>query len=262
MVGRRRKPGLVVPNISGFESRLLSLGYTPGTTRGMLKVVGNVGRWLALEGLTASDFNESRVGPFVKYRHDAGYRQKKDRSVFTLLMAFLREQGVLPAALVKPPTALQVFFRGYRQWLTDECDLAKMTILRYVNLARRFLDITDGERSDMRDPSVLRGSDVAAFMLLESGRVSLGSARGHVAELRSLLRYIHLRHVTELDLAISVPSVAGWRDAGQPDSLAASEVEKLVGFCDGTRASATRDLAILLLLTRWGLQSIEVVRLK
>lgn len=59
----RRKPGLMVPNISGFESRLSSLGYTPGTTGGMLKVVGHVGNWLALEGLTVSDFNERRVGP-------------------------------------------------------------------------------------------------------------------------------------------------------------------------------------------------------
>lgn len=63
MVGTRRKPGRMVPNILEFESRLSSLGYTPGTTGGMLKVVGNVGNWLVLEGLTVSDFNERRVEP-------------------------------------------------------------------------------------------------------------------------------------------------------------------------------------------------------
>src|SRR5699024_6989993 len=68
--------------------------------------------------------------------------------------------------------------------------------------------------------------------------------------------------LVQLDLAAGVPSVAGWRDADLPVSLVPSEVEQLVASCTGSRSSDARDRAILLLLARLGLRSIEVARLQ
>ena len=60
-----------------------------------------------------------------------------------------------------------------------------MTVLRYETIARHFLQeqITDGGGGFA--PAGLTGADINAFLLRECSRVSAGSAKGRVAELRS-----------------------------------------------------------------------------
>jgi site-specific recombinase XerD len=108
----------------------------------------------------------------------------------------------------------------------------------------------------------LTGAEVSAFLLAESARLSLGSTKGRVGELRSLLRFLHMRGLTVLALAQSVPSVAGWRDTGLPETMTRAEVERLLLTCDRSSVVGVRDHAILMLLARLGLRSIEVARLE
>jgi site-specific recombinase XerD len=134
-------------------------------------------------------------------------------------------------------------------------------VLRYETLARRFL----GERvasGNERGAENLTGADVSAFLVRECARVSVGSAKGRVAELRSFLRFLHLRGFTELALADAVPPVAGWRETGIPQTIARGEVERLLDGCDRSRLDGVRDFAILMLLARLGLRSVEVARLE
>jgi integrase/recombinase XerD len=220
MSGTRRKSGELGPYIRGFESALLTAGYTSGATRNMLSVAGQLGRWLAAEGLVLADFDEEKVATFVAARRAAGYRQVQHRGVFVALLDFLRNEGAIAAAAaaVASPTRLESVVLGYRRWLRNERNLAEATALRYENLARRFLRSSDGG-GQLIDLAGLRGGQVSSFMLADSGRVSLGSARGRVAELRSLLRYLYLTERIGLDLASCVPPVAGWRDAHLPESV-------------------------------------------
>src|SRR6185503_5480861 len=64
----------------------------------------------------------------------------------------------------------------------------------------------------------LTGTDIVAFLLQESDRLSVGSVKGRVAELRSLLKFLYLQGLTPRPLATVVPPVAGWRDTGVPES--------------------------------------------
>jgi integrase/recombinase XerD len=261
MSGTRRKPGELGPFIEGMRARLLASGYTVGASSNMLMVVGQLGRWLGSEGLTIADVDEEKVELFIAARRAAGYRQIQHRSVFAVLLAFLREKGVVPVVAILSPSAVETMIEQYRRWLIDERDLAATTVLRYENLARRFLH-GDQPEGRLIDLTALGGAQVSAFILAESGRVSLGSARGRVAELRSLLRYLYISGQIGWDLAGSVPSVAGWRDAHLPVSLSPTQVEAMVASCDDTQPTGRRDRAILLLLARLGLRSIEVARLK
>jgi hypothetical protein len=52
MAGTRRKPGQLGGHVDGYRSYLLALGYTPETVRGQLKVLGQLGRWMAARGVT------------------------------------------------------------------------------------------------------------------------------------------------------------------------------------------------------------------
>jgi len=146
--------------------------------------------------------------------------------------------------------------------MLQERGLAVTTVLRYENTARRFLQqqaMTDGAL----EPTRLTGVDINAFLLRECGRVSAGSAKGRVAELRSVLRFLYLRGVTPLRLGAAVPPVGGWRLATlPPPAMPVPEVQSLLDSCDRSTDVGVRDFAIMTLVARLGLRSIEVARLE
>ena len=118
------------------------------------------------------------------------------------LLSYLREAGVV-AAVQPPTTPLELLLAQYRKWLVDERGIAASTVLRYVNTARRFLS-EQAMVEGVFTPTTLTGSDVNAFLLRECSRGSAGSAKGRVAELRSLLRFLYLQGITPLRLGTAV----------------------------------------------------------
>ena len=136
-----------------------------------------------------------------------------------------------------------------------------MTVLRYETLARRFLSgrVSATDELGVAD---LDGAVVSRFLLGECGRVCLGSAKGKVAELRSLLRFLHVRGLVARSLAESVPGVAGWRETTIPPTMPRADIERLLAGCDRSTLGGARDHAMLMLLARLGLRSIEIARLQ
>jgi integrase len=63
-------------------------------------------------------------------------------------------------------------------------------------------------------------------------------------------------------LAVAIPPVAGWHGATIPKTITASEVDTLIVSCDLSTAIGMRDAAVLLLVARLGLRSVEVVNLE
>lgn len=248
------------PYIAGFQARLLELGYTPGTVRNMLKIVGDLGRWMDREGLEAGDLSDASIDAFLGACRARGARRVPGVRSFVPLLAYLRREGVLsdPAP---PSTPVEVLVADYRQWLIVDRGLAAATVLRYENLARRFLAERAAE-SDNGFVEDLSGSHVITFLLRETARVSVGAAKGRVAELRSLLRFLYLQGWTASALATAVPPVAGWHDTGVPAGIAADDVQRLLDGCDRTDPLGIRDFAILQLVARLGLRSAEVARLE
>ena len=104
----------------------------------------------------------------------------------------------------------------YRWWLVTDRGLAEATVVRYVKLARLFLNQRLTGRGGLES---LSGADVVVFLLAESERLSVGSVKGRVGELRSLLRFLYLQGLTPRSLAAAVPPVAGWRDTGVPKAI-------------------------------------------
>jgi integrase len=128
-----------------------------------------------------------------------------------------------------------------------------------VKLARSFLNQRLTGRGGLES---LSGADIAAFLLAESQRLSVGSVKGRVGELRSLLRFLYLQGLTPRPLGAAVPPVAGWRDTGVPKGIPAGDVQRLLDSCDRRDPAGIRDYAILMLVARLGLRSAEVARLE
>lgn len=261
MSGTRRKAGRLELQVEGYRVWLVQRGYTPATIVNMLKDLGQVGVWLCAEGLTAENLNEERIASFLSARRAAGVRRVPGPRAMVPLLSFLRDAGLVPetAPLATPLDALLI---QYRSWLTQQRGLAAATVLRYENTARRFLaeqSLTGGVFA----PAALTGADVNAFLLRECARVSAGSAKGRVAELRSILRFLYLQEITQLRLGTAVPPVGGWRLATLPPAaMPAAHVQLLLDSCDRNSMVGIRDFAILMLVARLGLRSIEVARLE
>ena len=260
MSGTRRKAGQLWPHVEGYREWLTLRGYTPGTVRNMLKDLGQVGLWLAAEGLNAEDLNEEHVAAFQSARRRVGRSGSPGPRAFVPLMSYLRESGAVPerAPLVTPLGAL---LASYRSWMIQERGLALTTVLRYENTARRFLQ--ESSVGGVFAPEALTGADINAFLLREFARVSAGSAKGRVAELRSVLRFLYLHDMTGLSLGASVPAVGGWRFAALPPAgLSAADVQLLLDSFDRSTLIGVRDFAIVMLVSRLGLRSIEVARME
>jgi hypothetical protein len=181
MSGTRRKPGRMSAYIAGFGAWLLAAAYTPGTVRNMLKDAGHLGRWMERADIEAAQLDWDLVEAFRRARSAQEARRVPGLRAFRPLMEYLEAQGVIPPA-VPPSTPVSEVVASYHAWLARR-GLAPATVLRYENLARRFLQ----ERYDAVGEEFVErlvGPDVMAFLLRQCGRVSLGAAKGRVAELR------------------------------------------------------------------------------
>jgi site-specific recombinase XerD len=76
--------------------------------------------------------------------------------------------------------------------------------------------------------------------------------------MRSFLGYLFQTGRTRTNLAMAVPTVAGWRLSELPRYLEVAQVEKLLRSCDRRRKIGKRNYAVLLLLARLGLRAGEV----
>jgi hypothetical protein len=142
------------------------------------------------------------------------------------LLTFLREVGVVPVPQVSASPVESMLGR-YRSWMESERGLSASTMLRYENTARRFL-AEQAMAGGVFAPDGLTGVDLNVFLLRECARVSAGSAKGRVAELRSLMRFLHLHGVTAIKLGGAVPPVGGWRFASVPPTMAPGDVQRLL----------------------------------
>jgi site-specific recombinase XerD len=259
MTGRPRKPGAMGPFIEGYWAWLTERGYSPGTVIHLLAMAGALGRWMDTRGIVVGDLNRPVIAEFRSARHAAGMRCVPGAHGLDRLLEFLGQQGVL-AVSVPAADPVEEWVQRYRRWLVDERGLAEATVERYVKLARLFL--TQRSTGSVHCVENLTGTDIVAFLLEESERLSVGSVKGRVAELRSLLKFLYLQGLTPRLLTTVVPPVAGWRDTGVPRAIPAADVQLLLDSCDRSDSVGVRDFAMLMLVARLGLRSAEVARLE
>lgn len=256
----RRKPGRMEGHIEPFREWLRAAGYTPGSTRGLLMVMGQLGRWMQSnvgEGaeLTLADLDS--FGEWLRCRSSRVPRLRGNDP----LRSYLVGAGAVRPPATPPLGEVEALIDGFRRWMIDERGLAAGTVLRYEKTARRFLN-EHHLACGARFITELTARDVVGFLVVECGRVSAGLAKGRVAELRALLRFLFLRGLTPRSLAVAIPPVAGWHGTTIPKTITAARIEELIASCDTSTSTGRRDRAVLLLVARLGLRSVEVVNLE
>ena len=74
----------------------------------------------------------------------------------------------------------------------------------------------------------LTSAEVSGYMLEAGSRLVVESAKREAADLRTLLRFLYLNGIVEIDLGGAMPSVATWRGTRLPPTMSVAEVDSLL----------------------------------
>jgi integrase/recombinase XerD len=185
--------------------------------------------------------------------------QRQERRALELLMHFVRDQGICPAAPVEAIPA-DVVVEGFTTYLRQDQGLAAATVEHYTAATHRFLVWRFGHGA-VRLGDLGQGDSIA-FVQSEARRLCPAALKNVVNALRSFFRYAQFRGEVAAGLAAGVPAVASWTSTPSiPKAISAEHAERAIASCNDQTAVGRRDRAVLLLLARLGLRACEIVRL-
>jgi site-specific recombinase XerD len=240
-----------------FASLLSKRGYTRRTIRRQLQAVAGLSRWLEKQGLQVDDLDEASLSGFEEQAPQSGDAFRRLRAVYPILLADLREIGVIePSPSTRPDSALDCALDDFSQYLVEQRGLMPRTITGYRRVIRDFLEKRFGSGPIL--PGELSSADVRQFVLR---RAQAGCARDAASALRNFLRSLRLAGEIDTDLVAAVPALAT-RPAKLPEALEPEQARRLLDSCDLGSGEGLRDYAILLLLARLGLRAGEVVAMR
>ncbi len=227
----------------GFGLELVARGYRPGSAAAQLRLMADASGWLAARGLGPGDLTEGLVEQLMDERRRSGSSRLFSPRALLPLLEYLRGLGVAPPAVSVVATPIEELVERYSAYLLQQRGLALSTVRNYVGVARVFLAWREAAVGGL-DLERLDAAAVTQFVLAESQRSCVGSAKCMVTRLRVFLRFLHVAGEIDQALMDAVPSVAGWRLAGLVKALDARSVTRLLASCDRrtrVRAQGFRD---------------------
>ena len=198
MTGRPRKPGAMGPFIEGYRAWLTERGYSPGTVIHLLAMAGGLGRWMDIRGIALAIWIGRDSRSSAAHRRVSGMRWVPGARGLDRLLEFLEQQGVLVTPVPAGGPVEELVDR-YRRWLVERTWAGRGHGRAVCETGAPVLDAAYGWISVRLEK--LTGTDIVAFLLQESERLSVGSVKGRVAELRSLLRFLYLQGLTPRPLS-------------------------------------------------------------
>jgi site-specific recombinase XerD len=255
----RMREGMLGIYLDTLAGQLEREGYARYTVWLQLRVVADFGRWLTRKGIAVEEITREHTKQYLQYQVRQQHAKLGYTAALKRLLSLLRQVGVIAKETI-PDTPIDKVTREFGVYLQQERVLAPMTVICYVPFGGRFLvdRFAGGSKLDL---SVLCAEDVVKFVQRQAPRLHLKRAKLMTTALRSFLQYARYKGYISLDLAASVPAVASWTMATIPRSLPPEHVELVLAHCNRETCLGRRDYAILMLLARLGLRSLEVASL-
>jgi integrase/recombinase XerD len=254
--------GPLAPFAAGIEEMLLAEGYLEGSARVLMRLMGELSRWLQRRRLGASDLSEEVIERFFDEGGGRGCQRRSRRSL-ELVAAHLCSLGVVAPRGTVPSgrTPVEAELLGaFGVWCLGQRGLTRTTTDQYVRRAATFLELwrPDGDVA----VAELDGRGVLGTVRAAAEVMPAPSLRCMVTALRSFLRFLYVTGRAPAPLATVVPPLKSWPRTALPSPVPAQEARKLVAACDTTTGRGRRDAAVLLVLMRLGLRAGEVARLE
>lgn len=246
-----RVTGPLAPFADGLQRSLLDQGYTPLSTANLLRLAAHLSRWMQARRVSTA-LTPTLVEQFVHQRRRTYTQFRSSRSLRPML-SYLAAVGAIAWTEPERRPASPVL-RRYVEYLTTERGLTAPSVRQYTATAARFLAARAARPR-------LTAADVTDFILCASRQYSVGTTKLMVSALRAFLRYLYIAGAIDADCRGAVPPVAGWRCAGVPPEMPATDVAPVLAACNRQTAVGCRDYAVLLLVARLGLRAGEAAAL-
>jgi site-specific recombinase XerD len=258
---RRLQDNPLVSHLAPFATSLVENGYVMSSVKSKLSFLASFGQWLERRRLSITDFDEQLAERFIVYKRRKGRVHRGNRETLLQFLDHLRKRDAVPGPTpTRDDSPLAAILTRYERHLRSERGLAAATVINYLPCIRKFL--MERFREKPLVVREVRSSDVSGFLLRHAPTMSPRRAQLVTAAFRSFFRFLFQDGQLQVNLALSVPSVADRRLATVPKYLSPDQVERMLGTCNRQTATGRRDYAILLLLARLGLRAGEVVSLQ
>ncbi|UVI36421.1 tyrosine-type recombinase/integrase [Brevibacterium spongiae] len=240
---------------------LAAQGYTPGTSAGILNLLGRLSLWMQQVGAEADDLSQELLDRFIVAERSRDFVCTTVKHSMSTMRRFLVDAGYLALidAAVGPMTPAQAAVAQWASWMRDQRGLAEKTIAARCHYAAGLLDVImvpDGNVEWGRLDAPVVNAYVA-----ERGRGYGLVSRAHIVDaVRCLLRWALSTGHLDRDLAPGILKPPGTRH-GLPRGVSAEQVTALLAVCDPATAIGARDRAVVMILVRLGLRAGEVARL-
>ena len=258
----RTPEGPLASHIRPFGKWAFEQGYVWYSVHRRVLLAAGFSHWLQQRGVTVEDVCWEHPAQYLRHRARHQYIAYSDPPSLKQFMEFLRRDGIIAVAKTDFQSATPVghCVQEFETHLRDQRALATATVSHYTSFIRRFLKERFGNKTVRLGN--LRADDVLGFVRRQSQQMRFKWAKLMTTALRCFFQFARYRGDITADLAAAVPKVAGWAMTSIPRAIAADEVRKLLSRVDRRSPKGRRDYAILLLLARLGLRSLEVVRLE
>jgi integrase/recombinase XerD len=157
------------------------------------------------------------------------------------------------------PTPIEQAVSAFATYLRQEKSLSDRTLIQYCPIIERLLSARFGGGPVAFDALII--GDIVGFIRQQAEHLSTARAKTTTTALRSFFRYLRYSGKIQIDLAAAVPTVPGWSMPGIPRAISSNHIRAVFAHCPRDTSIGRRDYAILMLLTRLGLRSGEIVAL-
>lgn len=248
--------------LEGCFEEFRAHGYSESTLRKRRTTFRALIHWLVENGASDDDaLTDQWLMAFLARTPVTRREQRKlEAAAIGRLVAYLNIKGGHPASLLPGTLAADEIARAYTRYLYMDAGLAENSVRAYLPHVRVFLNDCI-ERDGDFNPERLDSVVVQKSLLDRVPQLSVACSRLLVAALRSFLRFLFRKGLTEIDLSVSIPAYKK-HQYSVPAFLSPEEVEAILKTPDKATSGGLRDFAILLLLARLGLRAGEIVNLE
>jgi site-specific recombinase XerD len=247
------------PYLDSFAESFAAANYKSSTIKNYRLVIRVLGQMMQAEGVAPSALTldlAERLGRTMPRKRS--HMLRPDNLARRFAQHLIDIGVVQPTPLTEAQIARAALLADFEAYLAKQRGFSQRTIDSTLGVADRFLDHRFGDA--MIDPGGLNPADATGFI----GHALAGARRNKTiaTHVRVFLQYLFRCGATTTNLALSMPKIAKRQGAGLPRHLSPDGVEAVLAWVRDNPRHGARDYAMLLLMVRLGLRSVEVVAIQ
>ena len=244
--------------INSYLTHLKLEGHSNQVLRSYSEVLASFAFFLREQGVGKTDEICGWVESFGDHESNPTSKESAHKLIIDFV-SHLQKTGVLPKAKVKASPFSRTL-SGYETFLREIRGLKPTTIAERVSYCAKFLKHLRG--SGVTRLRAIKHNNIETFVVSEGKRYARKTMVDKCSVLRKFLSYLYSKGTTRTDLSavIAVPRL--YKHERCPRFLNLAEIEHVLASINRSSAIGKRDYSMLLMLTTYGLRSVEVIHLR